>query len=86
MALVATRKFSIGDVVVDANDHIDAATAALLPAGRVDVLKRSGMLREVPTELPEHELAQRLAELEARVTQLEGASRRRPAPRKRGSA
>ena len=81
MALVATRKFSLGDQALAPGARIDPEVVAQLPRGRMETLKRAGLVRD--DQAPD--LAEELAELRGRVEALE-AKRGPGRPRKEEAA
>lgn len=85
MTLVAQRKFSIGERAFEPGDPVDADAQALLPRGRLEVLKRAGLVEERPGDLVDvlPLIAEELSDLRERVEKLEA---RHASARKRGGA
>lgn len=78
---IVRKPITIGTVRLDRGDVVSDAVEALLPPGRMKVLKDQGWLAERPVTQDTDELAARVAALEEKVAQLE--ARRGPGrPRK----
>jgi hypothetical protein len=78
---IVRKPITIGTVRLDRGDVVSDEVEALLPPGRMKVLKDQGWLAERPVVQDTDELAVRLAVLEEKVAQLE--ARRGPGrPRK----
>mgnify|MGYP001617676622 CR=1 FL=1 len=76
--LVALREFSLGDRRLTPGDEITFEEQTALPPRRAEQLKHLRLVEERP-QFSEDELAERIADLEARLAKLEKPARRKAA-------